>query len=362
MGRSRIAYWTGFFALAATCVAAPAGANSDICQRLEARLVALESNPGNDGVENFRKSDRAVRQQRNDLDRATDEARRAGCLGGFFKRAQESASCNALMATINRMRANMNRLTAARERASGDPFGNRRERDDLVEALAANRCGGQYEMYDRPSRSRGFFATLFGGGMFRDHGWGGGYDSNFGTFRTLCVRTCDGYYFPISFSTVSSHFAGDEQACRSRCPGTDVALYIHRNPGQESEDMVSLAGEPYTLLPTAFRYRGEYDRACSCGKIATVPPAAGEIAGYTPVQGNDPWAFARRGEVIGPLGAVLPVPIARPEESEDPETLANRAGGMVPEPVEAPEATIAGLGPDGKRTVRIVGPTYYYAQ
>jgi hypothetical protein len=352
----------GLLALATAHVVEAAAATSDICQRLEARLVALESRPGNDGVQNFRKSDGAVRQQRIDLDRATDEARRAGCLGGFFQRPRGEASCGTRMATINRMRANLNRLTAARDRVSDDPFGSDRERSELVSALAANRCGGQYEVYDRPSRSRGFFATLFGGGLFRERGWGSRYDSDFGTFRTLCVRTCDGYYFPISFSTVSSHFAADEQACRARCPGTDAVLYTHRNPGQESEDMVSLAGEPYSVLPTAFRYRSEYDRGCTCGRVAASPPAVAEAAGYTPVQANDPWAFARRAEPTGPLGAVLPVPVARPESSEDPETLANRAGSLVPTRAQPAEATVAGLNPDRERAVRIVGPAYYYAQ
>src|SRR6266540_3435428 len=29
------------------------------------------------------------------------------------------------------------------------------------------------------------------------------------TYRTLCVRTCDGYYFPISYATNRSHFKTD---------------------------------------------------------------------------------------------------------------------------------------------------------
>jgi len=34
-----------------------------------------------------------------------------------------------------------------------------------------------------------------------------------GTYRTLCVRRCDGYYFPISFSTTRDHLAVDEAMC-----------------------------------------------------------------------------------------------------------------------------------------------------
>ena len=38
-------------------------------------------------------------------------------------------------------------------------------------------------------------------------------------------------------------------------------------PATRAAPMVSLAGEPYTALSTAFRYRSEYDRDCTCGPI-----------------------------------------------------------------------------------------------
>ena len=46
-----------------------------------------------------------------------------------------------------------------------------------------------------------------------------------GTFRTICVRTCDGFYYPISAATSSARFAEDEKACRASCPATEVQLY-----------------------------------------------------------------------------------------------------------------------------------------
>ena len=48
-------------------------------------------------------------------------------------------------------------------------------------------------------------------------------------YRTLCVRTCDGYYFPISYSTNASHFADDEATCQKQCPATEAILFSHRN-------------------------------------------------------------------------------------------------------------------------------------
>jgi hypothetical protein len=84
------------------------------------------------------------------------------------------------------------------------------------------------------------------------------------TFRTLCVRSCDGYYWPISFATNRAGFARDADICRASCPNAEVTLYVHRNPGEWSEAAVSLDGRPYTELATAFRYRSEFDAACQC--------------------------------------------------------------------------------------------------
>ena len=43
-----------------------------------------------------------------------------------------------------------------------------------------------------------------------------------GTFRTLCVRTCDGFYFPISYATTPARFAEDERTCQRLCPAATV--------------------------------------------------------------------------------------------------------------------------------------------
>lgn len=342
-------------ALGIVCVQA-ALAQSDICTRLEARLMALESR-GN--IDQSQALDKSIRQHREDLRQAEAEARRAGCAGSFFRRLTAQGACGRLMAAVDRARARLNRLTATRGSSRDDSFGP--EHRELVRALAANNCGPHYQDYDQPARRGGLLATLFGRPLFRER-HDGLFGNGYGTFRTLCVRTCDGYYFPISFTTVQSRFSRDEQVCRSMCPGTEVALYVHRNPGEESTAMMSLAGEPYVALPTAFRYRSEYDPTCRCGKM-TVPVAetAGEPVGFTPAY-DDPWRFARSADVMEQFGGDPPFPLSRPAAGEDPETLENRSGDLTPKVVEPPVSAIARLSADGKRHVRIVGPSYFYAQ
>ncbi len=97
----------------------------------------------------------------------------------------------------------------------------------------------------------------------------GGFSSK-GGYRTLCVRLCDGYYWPMSFSTKTRYFDKDADACRASCPNLEVDLFVHRNPGQISDDAVSREGMPYAQLPNAFTYRKKYSQSCTC-QPARVP-------------------------------------------------------------------------------------------
>jgi hypothetical protein len=90
-----------------------------------------------------------------------------------------------------------------------------------------------------------------------------GYGRARGTYRTVCVRLCDGFFFPISFATTPDRFGADENACRSRC-GSPARLYVYPNPGGEPEQMADLGGQPYLALKSAFLFRTEYVEACTC--------------------------------------------------------------------------------------------------
>lgn len=84
-----------------------------------------------------------------------------------------------------------------------------------------------------------------------------------GTYRTVCVRLCDGFYFPISASTTRDRFGVDDRACRSKC-GSDSRLFVYNTAGGSPDTMVDVRGRAYANLETAFRYRTAYDAACKC--------------------------------------------------------------------------------------------------
>jgi hypothetical protein len=80
--------------------------------------------------------------------------------------------------------------------------------------------------------------------------------------------------------------------------------------------MVSLDGNPYSALPTAFNYREALNPSCSCGR----PEGLGELL----VQG------ARVDREQSATADLAPLPRPRREPGEDPETLANRDGHFDP--------------------------------
>jgi len=84
-----------------------------------------------------------------------------------------------------------------------------------------------------------------------------------GTYRTLCVRLCDGFYWPLSHSTVRARFSKDAKQCEVSCPGRSQ-LFVQRSGNEDVEGVVDLKGIPYTQLKNALRYRTEYVQDCTC--------------------------------------------------------------------------------------------------
>ncbi|MEE8633894.1 MAG: DUF2865 domain-containing protein, partial [Methyloceanibacter sp.] len=84
-----------------------------------------------------------------------------------------------------------------------------------------------------------------------------------GRYRSVCVRLCDGFYFPVSYSTYGSRLEQDKVQCEQNC-AAPAELYVYRNPGQEIQQAISLQGSAYMDLPVALKFRKEYVKGCSC--------------------------------------------------------------------------------------------------
>lgn len=239
-------------------------ASNPVCVRLESQLAALNQGLADPGrADQIKRAEDAIAKQQSDLDRTVAQAHKSGCAGEGFLALFSALSpqCGPITSQIQGMRGNLDRSISDLEQLKNGNGGQDAQRRALIGQLAQNSCGPQYASAAASSGPAGFLDALFGGGTVVNSGGDG---APAGTYHTVCVRSCDGYYFPISYSTVQSRFADDERACQRQCPASEVALYAFRNPGESMEQAVSNSGQAYTALPNAFRYRKEVVSGCSC--------------------------------------------------------------------------------------------------
>ncbi len=233
---------------------------SAICLQLEQRL-AQEANRGSQSRELLPRIEQDMRAADREYQSGQAQLDRNNCFEYFLfaKSLRRTRQCVDLNRQVEQARSRLAELEAQRQQILSS--GNRSYQDDIIQELARNNCGATYEQQARRFNP---FSSIWqdedSGGPF-----GGRYESlPFATFRTVCVRLCDGYYFPVSFSTLPNHFDRDAQICQSKC-AAPAELFYHQNPGGSMEDAVSYGTrQPYTSLQSAFRYRKEYIEGCSC--------------------------------------------------------------------------------------------------
>ncbi|HLJ69862.1 MAG TPA: DUF2865 domain-containing protein [Roseiarcus sp.] len=112
----------------------------------------------------------------------------------------------------------------------------------------------------------------------------------------VCVRLCDGAYFPISTGN------GEEAQCRNLCPDAATAIYQAPNGSDDIGEAVSKTGKRYSELPTALRYRSGLDAACVCHR--SIAPHYSLAEDSTLRKGD--YVMTRNGLAVFEGGAALP--------------------------------------------------------
>jgi hypothetical protein len=347
--------------------APPQGAPvNPMCPRLEAQLATIERGGGTGDPardEQIRRYQDAATKQQGELDRVTFQAKRMGCdSSGFFSLfSGQSAQCGPVNNQIQQMRANLEQITTSLERLRGGFGGADREnqRRSVLLALAQNNCGPQYANAARGPGN--FLDNLFGTNNNPLPPPSADLGPQSGTFRTVCVRSCDGAYFPISFATVPGRFPDDEKTCKSLCPAAEAGLFSYRNPGEDMNQAVSINGQPYSSSPNAFRYRQEFNPSCAC-------KAAGQTWSDALKSIDDKAAAEQQGDIIvteesaKKMSRVPTKPAPAPAPAKKGATAA--ASDPAPAPAPAPpSATAASPGtPSENKQIRSVGPTFIPAR
>ncbi len=189
---------------------------TDLCRRYRAELTSLDRAGGEAG--------------RGELAQLTAYSRSMSCEGGrFLFFDTRPPQCEAVAQRI--------RYLSAQPAEDGYTTARRRQ---LVAAVSAHcdvaRPGKAAEAPQQTAR-------------------GGG--------QVICVRTCDGGYFPMN--NLPEGREGADAMCQAQCPGTQAVAYSMPAGDEGLRQAASIAGRrAYTALPNAFRFRTAFVPDCSC--------------------------------------------------------------------------------------------------
>lgn len=324
---------------------APAAAQPVDCNGLREQIAATP-------VQTDQRAVAAAQRQRAEIERTAAYAEQLGCNRRqfLFFGSPPPPQCGQIEARLANMRGNLDRLQNAVDRGSA-------QRNALI-ARYNQLCTRQ------AAAPRNIFEQLFGVGRGQEDGpiedfpptdEGGPRRGS----KAVCVRTCDGFFFPVSYNAFGQSPDKLSDLCRAQCPNVDTEVFTY-SPSRDITDAVSINGQPYTSLANALKYRRSVDPACTCrppGKswAETLGPAERLVSG------------GRRDLIVTPEKAEeLSRPRQAPAPSSSPRTQ-NTAPTGRPQ-AEPPPGPRAGVQEDERmaegasapaediRRVRRVGP------
>ncbi|CCM75858.1 DUF2865 domain-containing protein [Rhizobium mesoamericanum] len=246
-----------------------------ICGDLRARLADLPQIIGS--TPEVRKFAGAIAEQNLELRKLRSDLRQNGCTSGsMVVIGDDDGYCGELERAETKMVDNIHYLQQRRDELRGQSD-DVRTRNELLAALDDNGCNEEQWPEDRadgysppPSiedqaMRNDTFIPLGSGPNQRRYGFG---MSTLSHLNTVCVRTCDGGFFPLSSNATSQDFVRDADTCAKMCPGIDTELFYRDVSSTETSQMISAAtGAPYSAMPNAFAYKnrkpGEKS-SCSC--------------------------------------------------------------------------------------------------
>src|SRR5208283_4272236 len=323
-------------ALIAVFAAGDAFAQSAECARLQAAIAAAPRGGG--------QLQAAAERARADLSHASAYARSLGCDNQkfLFFGSDPPPQCGEVKGQIARMQAN---LADLQSRAGGP-------RGDLIARYNAE-CGNV------PKPPNNIFEALFGGvrqalvspdmlppdqqeQMIEQsiENEKKGANVSAGSYA-VCVRTCDGSFFPVSYSGAGSRSDSLEEVCRSLCPNADVQLYSFPFGGTIDE-AVSSTGERYVDMPNALKFQQSFDSTCSCRRKGETWAQA--LANAEAKYGHDSHDIL----VTAEKSAEMARPIVS-KTAADPKAKPAKSAAKTVAPTSpaAPDATTPGLDANG---------------
>lgn len=350
-------------AMSAALLATAPQALSDtrLCRQLEAELA------GGATTARTEKYDAAIARQREQIVRVRNRLSAAGCSFSMLGRTVED--CGKLNGNLARMESNLDSLQL--KRAGMRPA---KSTAQILAALDANGCRedrrmpqaveavddrvGTIEQILSQANARELRSLDSKGerNIRRVLNPGEGVGRLAGTYRTFCVRTCDGYYFPMSPASSRREFARDQQNCQAACPDAEMQVFYQDEDSDAAAEMISArTGTAYAELPVAYRYKSVSAPAaegCSCSAPKNFEVIAGNPRNQDSAETGSDGATAEAdptfsSSIVKPEPPAASQPSAGVEDTKQPET--RTATADAPSPLHD-------VDPD--RKVRVVGPAF----
>lgn len=268
----------GTFALMVLAVPAMAQENT-ACETLRSQLHQQPRQIVGNTAE-VRRFANALAQQNILIRRIKNDLRGYGCTSGSITvyGNPNAELCGEIGDALEQAEADRDMIAQDRDRMLADRRSENRQdaRDRILAALNAQGCYDEQpsDSTTDPSENPDMQEPIGGYGAADNQDYAPTPDMPMQRgLRTLCVRTCDGAFFPISSDATPLDFKEQAAQCERMCPGTQTELFYHELQGQESADMVSArTGQPYASMPNAFAYRNSPTAtrapSCSCNMTA----------------------------------------------------------------------------------------------
>jgi Protein of unknown function (DUF2865) len=250
-----------------------AHAQSPVCRRINEQLTALDRDNGDPNQ--AAQISRQAEAQSNEANRIASQMRRMGCDGdSVLMGAEMPGECGVL---AERMRTHRQNAVDLRTRSTyALSASNETRRNALMSSYSNYGCerAGRDDysagdsrssvtiMPPRPRASDDFMLPKY------DDTDPDGYKQvepqprprGFGASQPMCVRLCDGYFFPLS--GISTR-ADAQDMCQAQCPASKSQVFYRTNSSDINE-AADDDGRTYSSLPNALKYRTRTDQTCTC--------------------------------------------------------------------------------------------------
>ncbi len=326
------------------CCGAARAQDAD-CQRLQAAIDATA--PAGGAQDQYA---RAAQHQRVEIARTRDYAASVGCgnpaYSGFD--ASQPEQCSGIEARLARMGDNLAQIEARGQQIGQDSG----QRDRLLaqfDASCAQRPVPPGAVTDGDSVDP-HIAPLDPDDQAVVPPADDAAPSRVG--QAICVRSCDGGYFPLGRGVAQDQLDGLEQLCKASCPNAEAHLYTMTDDG-DLDSAASVDGQPYTALPTAHRFEKSFSPSCTCK-----PPGqswAQALAGAEALmeaRPGDVTVTAALSETMAKPGAPLSLPPGKGKGRKHPD----KAAASLPDVAAASESLRAARSPTATTASAGIGP------